>query len=162
MIRTCTRPLPSSRISLKTASGLTLGLYSASSAIFYFFFPAPALICANTIFYSYLLIYTPLKRKSELNTFIGSIVGGLPPLLGWLSAGGELALPGSLGIWAMVSYLIGWQFPHFYGILWMYKKDYQDGGYKMKDSISSAKKDMWLAYLVGMGLIGIGGLYTWS
>ena len=84
MIRTCMRPIPRNRITPTQASLLSLGLWGLSSSIFWFMFPVGGFYVANTILFSYVLIYTPMKRTSEFNTTVGSLVGALPPLLGWL------------------------------------------------------------------------------
>ena len=90
MIRTCLRPIPSQRISLAHAYTFAGCIYGASNLIFYYHFPIEALVLANTIFYGYIGVYIPAKKRTELNTLIGSIVGALPPLLGWAAAGGSL------------------------------------------------------------------------
>lgn len=140
MIRTSIRPLPKGTISTATASMITFSLYSASNYIYFTMFPPGALIMANVILYSYLFVYTPLKRKSEMNTFFGSIVGSLPPSLGWMAAGGSFLDFNSL---VLFSFLMAWQFPHFYGILWTYRNDYDNTGYKMLNDHKEATRTMW-------------------
>ena len=84
------------------------------------------LIAALTLL-SYVFVYTPLKRMTQLNTYIGAIPGALPALLGWVAAGGELsAQAGSLFL-----ILFLWQLPHFYAIAWAYRDDYEKGGLRM-------------------------------
>lgn len=75
----------------------------------------------------YVLVYTPMKKISWLNTLIGAIPGAIPPMGGWAAARGEL------GVEAFVLFLIlfAWQHPHFFAIAWMYKEDYKLAGYKM-------------------------------
>ncbi len=69
-----------------------------------------------------------MKRVSSLNTWIGAISGSLTPYLGWAAAGGDLT---SLMPFFLSSYMFAWQFSHFYGILWTYKDDYENAGFKM-------------------------------
>lgn len=75
----------------------------------------------------YVLVYTPLKRITWLNTFIGAIPGALPILMGWTAAANHL----SLYAWILFLILFVWQHPHFYAIAWMYKEDYAKGGFQM-------------------------------
>lgn len=75
----------------------------------------------------YVLVYTPLKRITWLNTSVGAIPGALPPLGGWAAATGTLELPA----WILFAILFLWQHPHFYAIAWMYRDDYRRGGFQM-------------------------------
>jgi protoheme IX farnesyltransferase len=75
----------------------------------------------------YVLVYTPMKRITWLNTTIGAIPGALPPLGGWAAATGHLD-PGG---WILFLILFTWQHPHFYAIAWIYKEDYKKAGFKM-------------------------------
>jgi heme o synthase len=75
----------------------------------------------------YALVYTPLKRVTWLNTFVGAIPGAIPPMGGWAAATGGL----EVGAWILFLILFVWQHPHFYSIAWMYKEDYERGGFKM-------------------------------
>jgi protoheme IX farnesyltransferase len=85
-----------------------------------------AIVAAGTVFL-YVLVYTPLKSRTTLNTAIGAIPGALPPVIGWAAA------TGTLGIEAFALFLIVflWQFPHFLAIAWIYRDDYARGGMKM-------------------------------
>ena len=75
----------------------------------------------------YVVIYTPMKRLTWLNTSLGSIPGALPPVGGWTAATGEL----EIGAWALIAILFAWQHPHFYAIAWIFKEDYARAGFKM-------------------------------
>ena len=74
----------------------------------------------------YVLVYTPLKPRTTLNTAIGAVPGALPPVIGWAAA------TGTLGIEAFALFLIVflWQFPHFLAIAWIYREDYARGGHE--------------------------------
>ncbi len=90
---------------------------------------------------SYLLIYTPLKRRSWLSTTVGAIPGAMPPVIGVAAAGGTAAVKAA----ALFTILFVWQFPHFYSIAWMYKEDYGRAGIRMlpvvePDCRSTARK----------------------
>jgi heme o synthase len=74
---------------------------------------------------SYLLLYTPLKRKTPLCVLVGAFPGAAPPLIGWAAAAGTL----SLEAWVLYGLVFLWQFPHFMAIAWMYREDYVRAGY---------------------------------
>jgi protoheme IX farnesyltransferase len=76
---------------------------------------------------SYLLVYTPLKRKTPFCTLIGAIPGAAPPLIGWAGATGAL----SAEAWILYGMVFLWQFPHFMAIAWMYREDYRRAGYRI-------------------------------
>lgn len=87
-------------------------------------------------------IYTPLKRVSVLNTWVGAVVGGIPPLMGWAAAAGQTATgtgewkelllsEESIGGWLLATFLYAWQFPHFNALSWTIRDEYKHAGYKM-------------------------------
>jgi len=73
-------------------------------------------------------LYTYLKPKSEINTWVGAIVGAIPPVMGWTAAGGSILDPEAI---LLGSTLFLWQFPHFFALNWMYRTDYKRGGFSM-------------------------------
>ncbi len=75
----------------------------------------------------YIVVYTPLKAMTSLNTVVGAIPGALPPLIGWTAAGAPLTML------AFVPFLLMfvWQVPHFLALAWMYRDDYEQGGLQM-------------------------------
>lgn len=80
---------------------------------------------ANLILYT--SIYTPMKRYSILNTWVGSLVGGIPPLMGWAACTGDIGV----GAWILAGLLYCWQFPHFNALSWNIRPEYLKAGYKM-------------------------------
>jgi len=81
---------------------------------------------ANLVLYAG--VYTPLKRATIANTWVGSIVGALPPLIGYASAtGGTL----DYGAGILAAILFSWQFPHFNSLSWNLRPDYSKAGYRM-------------------------------
>ena len=127
MRRTATRPLPSGRLSAGEAFlfGILLslagGLYLAIAVN-----RLSALLAVSTLL-TYLLIYTPLKRKTPLCTLLGAFPGAMPTLIGW--AGASAAI--NRQAWYVFAILFLWQFPHFHAIAWLYREDYQRAGVKM-------------------------------
>ena len=127
MRRTEKRPLPSGRLSEKKALlfGSVLSLMGLLN-LFLFVKPLTGFI-GLTMFATYVFLYTPLKQKTPLNTFVGAIPGAMPCLIGWTAAEGHL----SYKAWVLFLILFVWQLPHFLAISWIYQEDYKKGGLKM-------------------------------
>ncbi|XP_031828028.2 cytochrome c oxidase assembly factor 10 [Nomia melanderi] len=81
-----------------------------------------------TNLFLYTLIYTPMKRISILNTWVGSVVGAIPPLMGWAACTSDITTPAA---WIMPGILYAWQFPHFNALSWNLRPDYSRAGYRM-------------------------------
>jgi len=131
MSRTAGRPLPSGR--LQPVTVMLFGGVCAVTGLAYLAVlvnPLTSVIGAVTLV-SYLFIYTPLKRVTWLNTAVGAIPGGLPPLMGWAAARGELTGGG----WALFAILACWQLPHFYAIAWIYRDEYAKAGFQMLPNV---------------------------
>jgi protoheme IX farnesyltransferase len=127
MSRTEDRPLPSGRLQPDTA--LIIGGLATAVGLGYLAFLVnllTSLIGAITSV-SYLLVYTPLKRITPLNTVIGAIPGALPPLMGWTASRGYISAEG----WSLFAILFFWQLPHFLAIAWLYREDYAKAGFVM-------------------------------
>lgn len=136
MGRTMKRPLPSGRISPNHALAVACTEGLAGPALLAAAVnPLAGGIAASTIAL-YAGCYTPLKVVHPINTWVGAVVGGLPPLIGYVAAnGGQLELEGAL----LAGILYSWQFPHFMALAHYCKKDYLAGGYKMlKDKAAAA------------------------
>jgi len=127
MRRTANRPLAAGR--LKAYIGLALGLTFAGLGTVFLAVWVNLLASSLAIFtvLSYLLIYTPLKRKSPACMLVGAIPGAMPPLIGWAGSSGHLSSEACL----LYGILFLWQFPHFMAIAWMYREDYQRAGYRV-------------------------------
>ena len=126
MDRTKNRPIPSGRMSAKTAFIIATVLALAGIAILYNINEKSAMFGAISIFL-YTSVYTPLKTKTPLAVFVGAFPGAIPFMLGWVAATGEF------GIEAGTLFLIQffWQFPHFWAIGWFLYDDYKKGGFFM-------------------------------
>ncbi|KAF6258300.1 UbiA prenyltransferase family-domain-containing protein [Scenedesmus sp. NREL 46B-D3] len=127
MARTCNRPLPGGRLGSRHALAFALltgvgGLWTLAEQTNPL---TTALGAANIVLYAG--IYTPLKQLSIYNTWVGAVVGAIPPLMGWAAAAGELE-PGS---WVLAAALFSWQLPHFLALAWMCQDDYARGGFRM-------------------------------
>jgi len=124
MKRTRDRPLPAGRMHPTDALlfGILFSVFGV--AILSLVNTLAAALSAATIIV-YVLIYTPLKRISAINTLVGAIPGALPPLIGWIAATGEPSLPG----WVLFAILWFWQMPHFLAIAWMYREEYAGAGF---------------------------------
>src|SRR5579864_3749478 len=127
MRRTAARPLPSGRISPSEA--FWFGLNVSIAGGLYLAMTVNVLSAALAIFtlLSYLMIYTPLKRRTPLCTALGAVPGAMPTLIGWAGASGVI----SGKAWFPFAVLFLWQFPHFLAIALMYREDYARAGYRM-------------------------------
>lgn len=128
MSRTADRPLPAGRI--PPAAAFLIGWVLAAFGIIHLGVKvnvSAAAFAAATLI-SYLFIYTPMKRRSSANTLVGAVSGALPPLIGWTGGGGG-ALTWGAAFWFLLLFL--WQLPHFVAINWMYREEYERGGFVM-------------------------------
>src|SRR5579863_1778081 len=127
MRRTASRPLPSGRLS--GAEALAFGVLLSVAGGLYLLLTVNALaaLLAISTLLSYLLVYTPLKRRTPLCTLLGAFPGAMPTLIGW--AGGSGAI--NRQAWFLFAILFLWQFPHFLAIALMYRDDYKQAGYHM-------------------------------
>jgi protoheme IX farnesyltransferase len=127
MTRTRNRPLPAGRLSVELALiyGVTVSLLG-TFVLLAWSGPLPAGLAAATVLL-YVLVYTPLKKVSTLNTLVGAVCGAIPPLIGWSAGTGGLETGG----WLLFGLLFVWQIPHFLALAWMYREDYARGGLKM-------------------------------
>ncbi len=137
MRRTRGRPLPQARVAPGVVLAAAVTLCAAGLALLLWVNgPIPAWIAASCIV-SYLAVYTPLKPRTPLSTYAGTIPGALPPLIGWTAAAGPdaawdaLVGPASWGGWSLFALMTIWQLPHFFALAWMYRDDYAAGGYRV-------------------------------
>lgn len=127
MPRTASRPM--ARGSIGLAHGLAVGFLAIIGGSIYLTLVTNPLTGMLTLLTAvgYVAIYTPLKRMTTLNTFIGAFPGALPPLIGWTAARGVIEWPAV----ALFAVLFVWQFPHFMAIGWMYRSDYGKAGIRV-------------------------------
>ncbi len=127
MRRTADRPLAAGRFPL--ALGIIAGLATLALGAGWLLLTTNLLTVALALLtsFTYVAIYTPLKRVTALATFIGAFPGAMGPLLGWTAARGRIEWQGV----ALFAILFVWQFPHFMAISWMYRDEYAKAGIRM-------------------------------
>jgi protoheme IX farnesyltransferase len=127
MFRTRMRPLAAQRLTAGEALVFSLtivviglGILAAASNLL------AALLALLTVV-SYNVIYTPMKRRSQLATLVGAVPGALPPMIGWVAARGALTPEA----WALFAIVFVWQIPHFMAIAWLYRADFGRAGFPL-------------------------------
>jgi len=119
--------------------------------------PTTAILGASNIAL-YAFAYTPLKRIHPVNTWVGAVVGAIPPLMGWCAAASQYSTTnGSLtntasiweeskellfteqaaGGWLLAALLFAWQFPHFFALSHGVRHEYASAGYRMLTSTNT-------------------------
>jgi protoheme IX farnesyltransferase len=144
MERTKNRPIPSGRISAQGALLTAASLSLAGALLIYFGSGMLALQLALLALIWYNFIYTPLKKKTAFAVVPGSVIGALPPLVGWVAGGGSLADPRALII---AFFFFIWQVPHFWLLLLKYGKEYEKAGYPSLTSIYSGKQIRYTTFI---------------
>ncbi|KAH8881718.1 mitochondria protoheme IX farnesyltransferase [Thozetella sp. PMI_491] len=152
MSRTRARPLVRKLITTRTAVLFAVGCAVAGIGSLYLGVnPTVAFLgAANIVLYAG--VYTPLKPVSAFNTWVGAIVGGIPPLMGWAAAAGESATAdgtwrellfasdgSSIGGWLLAGLLFAWQFPHFMALSWGVREEYKAAGLRMLCWVNPAR-----------------------
>lgn len=127
MKRTEDRPLPAKRLHPRDALLFGLLCCFTGIALLFFFVNLLATGLALATVVIYVLAYTPLKRRTTLNTLLGAIPGALPPLIGWAAATNDVGMGGAV----LFLILWFWQMPHFLAIAWLYREDYAAAGFRM-------------------------------
>lgn len=131
MQRTCGRPLPAGQLSpgLAWTFGVVVGLVGAVLLV------ASANMLTAMLgvlcLLLYVLVYTPMKVHTPANTILGAVTGALPPMMGVTAVTGQL----DATAWVLGGILFVWQLPHFLALAWLYRADYERGGFRMLPSI---------------------------
>ena len=136
MDRTKNRPIPSNRISVRNASIISLLLVLTGSVLLSFSGIIPLLLGLLNLFW-YNVVYTPLKKVSPIAIIPGSLVGAIPPAVGWTSAGGNIFDPQIL---AISFFFFIWQIPHFWLLLLVLGKDYEQAGFPTLTRVFNTKQ----------------------
>lgn len=155
MERTKNRPIPSGMISSNNALIISITMLLAGSGIIYFVSNITSMLLGLLAFVWYNLIYTPLKRKNVMAVVPGSLIGAIPPVIGWTAAGGS---PLDLHIITVALFFFIWQIPHFWLLLLIYGNDYSAAGFptltkKFSNGQLSRITFIWIAALAVSGLL---------
>jgi protoheme IX farnesyltransferase len=162
MRRTENRPLPAGR--LQPLEVLLFGLALGVGGLAYLALATRqpvAVLVAGFTFVCYAFLYTPLKRRTTLNTLIGAVPGAMPPVIGWT------AVHGTLGVEAAVLFavLFLWQVPHFLAIAWIYREDYGRAGLLMLpvvDPHGRATGRQMVGYCLALVLVSVVPVLAWQ
>jgi protoheme IX farnesyltransferase len=149
MTRTANRPLAAGRMPL--ATGVLAGLVALALGGWWLLVHTNLLTVALAMLtaFTYVAIYTPLKRVTTLATFLGAFPGAMGPMLGWTAARGRIEWPAV----ALFAILFVWQFPHFMAIAWLYREEYARAGIRMlpvvqPDGLSTVVEALFYAVLM--------------
>tara|TARA_B110000211_G_C14077221_1_gene552760 strand:+ start:1897 stop:2853 length:957 start_codon:yes stop_codon:yes gene_type:complete len=150
MARTCNRPLPTGRMTLRTAWFISLFCGISGTLILWFLLNPLTGVLGLASLISYSVIYTPLKQKSSWAVFVGAFPGAAPPLIGWVAFEASSGFTGSWVISPVALSLFClqfmWQFPHFWAIAWRCHDDYKKAGFHLLPS--SEGKDLKSAFQI--------------
>jgi protoheme IX farnesyltransferase len=145
MRRTQDRPLPTGKV--PPGEALVFGITLAVTGVVYLAVALPhplAAVVTALTFLIYVFVYTPLKRRTPLNTLAGAIAGALPPVIGWTAVRGSVAAESA----ALFGILFLWQMPHFLAIAWIHRADYSRAGLSMLPSVDPEGR------LIGRQMVG--------
>ena len=133
MLRTRERPLPAGRIGRDRAG--RWGIVTALAGLVVLAVGTNWLTTGLSlgVILLYVLVYTPLKVLTPLNTVVGAVCGAVPPMMGWAAATGQL----DAGAWILGGILFVWQIPHFLALAWLYRDDYARGGFRMLPAVDA-------------------------
>ncbi len=158
MFRTRNRPIPTGMISPQNALNFGVILILMGLVILYVKVNMLTAFLSLLTTFLYIMVYTPMKRVSWLNTTIGAIPGAIPPLGGWAAATGHLSFEAGM----LFLILFVWQHPHFYAIAWMCREDYERGGFKMLPVVDRDGKSTLRQILIySLALIPVSLIPTW-
>jgi heme o synthase len=131
MERTRRRPVPSGAVSPRQAVAFGTLVSAAGIAVLALRVNALTALLGLAVVVLYVGVYTPMKTRTSLCTLAGAVCGAIPPMMGWSGAAGRL----EFGAWVLAALLFLWQIPHFLALAWMYREDYERGGFRMMPSI---------------------------
>jgi len=152
MARTASRPLPAGRLSSSEAFAFAAATLVGGVLYLACFVNLAATGWALLTWALYVLVYTPLKMLSSVNTAVGAVAGALPVLIGWSATG----TPIDARAVALALLLFLWQFPHFMAIAWLYRSDYNRAGYQMLTVVEpTGRRAGWQAVLAALALVPV-------
>lgn len=127
MSRTANRPLPAGRLSGAEVAVFGTGLLFFGSLYLWLISDLRTTMLALLTWLLYVGVYTPLKRVTSWNTFVGAFPGAMPVLIGWTATGQPL----DQRAWCLFGLVFFWQFPHFMAIAWRCQHQYREAGLRM-------------------------------
>jgi len=136
MWRTRKRPVAAGRLTVKESTIFSLALSAAGLAMLATSANLLAAGLALLTLISYNVVYTPMKRRSQLATLVGAVPGALPPMIGWAAAQGRLTPEA----WALFAIVFVWQIPHFMAIAWLYRDDFRRAGFPLLPVVNTDGK----------------------
>jgi heme o synthase len=149
MERTRDRPLPAGR--MRPGTAVTLGVAFGLIGTIYLAILVNVLsaVLAVATLGIYILIYTPLKRRTSFCVTVGAVSGAILPVIGWTAANPSL----EVGAWILFGVLFCWQMPHFLAIAWMYRDEYAQAGFHMlRQNDVTGLDTAWKALVFSLGL----------
>jgi protoheme IX farnesyltransferase len=159
MDRTANRSLPAGRVSTGEAMTFGLGLLAVGALYLWLSANWQAAALGLLTWLLYVGVYTPLKRFTVWNTFIGAVPGAMPVLMGWAATGESF----DLRAWSLFALLFFWQFPHFMAIAWRCREQYQTANLWMVTVADPTGRSAgWYAVLAGAIVIPISGVLALS
>ncbi len=159
MERTKDRPIPSGKISSGSVLIISMILLLAGSGLLILKTNTGTLLTGLLTFYWYNAVYTPLKKKTALAIIPGSLVGALPPVAGWLSAGGEIF---DIKIGVVALYFFVWQIPHFWLLLLLYGNDFKKGGFPVLTDVYSESFIKKITFVLLVATVILGTVITFT
>lgn len=153
MLRTCERPLPAGRVKPWAAMAVAIALMSLGLGLFLVAGGAALALVGVAVVVLYNGAYTPLKTRTSLALLVGGVAGALPPLCGWVAAGGALSDP---LVWTLSGVVYLWQVPHFWLLAEKRREQYQQAGFVLLSASlgrerASRLTGLWiLAYFTGL------------
>lgn len=154
MARTAARPIPAGRVGVVQATAYGVLCVAAGSVALAATTNGLTTALAVLTVALYVAVYTPLKRRTVHNTLVGAVPGALPALGGAAAATGVLDPTG----WSLFAILYLWQLPHFFALAWMYRRDYQQAGYRMLPTAPRGERRMARVVLVASLLLLLAGV----
>lgn len=137
MDRTKSRPLPSGRIKPGTVLFIALSWVILGSWILFISSGFIGMQLGLLALLWYNGIYTPLKKKTAFAVVPGSVIGAIPPAVGWVAGGGDITDPRIL---LVAFFFFIWQVPHFWLLSLKYGKQYEEAGLPSITSIYSQRQ----------------------
>jgi protoheme IX farnesyltransferase len=159
MERTRRRPLPTGALGARFATlfGISVGTVGIGALAWRTNLLTAALGLAVIAIYT--LVYTPMKTRTTACTLAGAVCGAIPPMMGWSAAAGTLGA----GAWILAGILFLWQIPHFLALAWLYRDDYERGGFRMLPIVDpDGHATVLMVILYSLALLPVGLVVTLS